>query len=163
MLDRRRGFTLIEVLLYTAFVAMIMTSVTLLVAGALTSQSKLRSSLILKENVRYAIWQIQSAVGEATSITTPASGVPSSTINLITASSTTATIAFNAASGTITLSQGTSTALQLLSSEVQITGFTATRVNSTSSTLRLVLSAKLLNASPSYPTVAVTTTAAIRR
>ena len=160
---RRNGFTIFEVLLYTAFVAMILSSVTILVSAALSSQSKLRSSLILKTNVRYALLQIQSAVGEAKSITTPASGVTSSTIVLTTASSTQTSFTFPAASGTLMMAQGTSTALQLLSNEVQITNFAVTRLSSASSTLSISLSAKLRGASASYPTVSVTTTAAIRR
>lgn len=160
---RSPAFSLLEVLLYSAFVGVILTSVILLATMTFTSRSKVRSALIVKQNMRVALTQIAFSVGEATGITSPAVGVTSSTLVLAMASSTRNPTTFTLTNGTITMSQGTGTALALLSDEVSLSGFTFTRVSSTTPTVRIVASGGLRGAAQNFPTLTVTTTAAVRR
>ncbi len=160
---RSSGFSLLEVLLYAAFVGIILTSVILLATMAFTARSKVRTELVLKQNVRYALAQIALSVADATGITSPAIGVTSSTLVLGTSVTSTNPTTFTLTNGTITMSQGTGTALALLSNEVSLSNFTFTRVSSTTPTVRIVVSGGILGAAPNYPTMVVTSTAAIRR
>ncbi len=160
---RDRGFTLIETILYVAFTAMILTSVVLLASTALNIRSRVRASLILEENVRFATGRIRTLVTEASGITTPAAGTVGSTLVLVMASSTSNPTTVTLTGGVIMLTQGTGTALALTSNEVAISALTFTRLTGTVSSTRIVLTGGLRNATASYPTMTVTTTASIPR
>lgn len=163
MFHRRPGFTLIETILYVAFTAMILTSVVLLVTTALNVRSRVRASVILEENMRFASGRIRSLVSEATGITTPAAGTVSSTLVLVTASTTTNPTTIRLAGGVITLTQGAGAAMALTSNEVAISALTFARLAGIVSSTRIVVTGGLRNASAAYPTMTVTTTASIPR
>jgi len=162
-LRRCPGFTLIETLLYIAFVGMILTSVVLLATTALTVRSKVRASVILEENIRFATSRIRGLVTEATGITTPAVSMTGATLVLTMASSTLNPTTITLTNGAITLTQGLGTALAITANEVMVAQLTFTTLNGTAPAARIVLTAGLRNALPSYPTMTVTTTAVIHR
>ncbi len=164
MLLRRPGFTLIETLIYTAFVGMIMTTMVLLASTAFTVRSKLRASIVLEQNVRFAVTRITTVISEASGITTPALGTSSSTLVLTTSATSTNPTTIRNTGGIITITQGaTGTALTLNSNEVSFSNLSFTRVSSTAAMVRIVASGGLRNAAASYATITVTTTAAVRR
>ena len=164
MLLRRPGFTLIETLIYTAFDGMIMTTMVLLASTAFTVRSKLRASIVLEQNVRFAVTRITTVISEASGITTPALGTSSSTLVLTTSATSTNPTTIRNTGGIITITQGaTGTALTLNSNEVSFSNLSFTRVSSTAAMVRIVASGGLRNAAASYATITVTTTAAVRR
>lgn len=163
MFHHRSGFTLIETLLYTLFIGMIMTSMTLLAYTAFTIRSNVRASAIVEENARFATERIRALVNEATGITTPIISMASSTLILSMASSTVNPTTIQLTNGTITLTQGTGTAMALSSNEVSFSNLLFTRVSTTPAMVRIVTTGGMRGAAPSYTTLTVTTTAAVRR
>ena len=164
MLHHRPGFTLVETLIYTAFVGMIMTSMTLLVSATFTMRSKLRATVILDQNVRFAALRINALVNEAGGMSAPSLASSSGTLVLtMTATSTNPTTIKNSG-GIITVTQGAGGSAQALTSdEVSFSNLTFTRVSSTSAMVRMVMTASPRGSPSSYGTLTVTTTAAIRR
>lgn len=164
MIHHRSGSTLIETLIYTAFVGMIMGSMVLLASTALTVRSKLRASIVLEQNVRFAVTRITSVVSEASGITSPALGASGNTLILTTAATSTNPTTIGNTGGTITITQGASgTAQALVSNEVSFSNLSFTRVSSTAAMVRIIAAGGLRNAAASYATITVTTTAAVRR
>jgi Tfp pilus assembly protein PilW len=162
-MTKQRGFTLIEVLLYTMIAGAILLAAVRLATTALTIRSKVRSTLVLEENVRFASGRITNLVLEATGITTPVIGTPSSTLALTTSVVTTTPSTFRLTNGALTLAQGTGTAMAITSNEVKVTRLLFTRVSSTTPIVRIELTATLTNASVSFPSLSVTTTADVRK
>ncbi len=164
MRSRKSGFTLLETLIYTGFVGLIMGTMVLLAYTTLTVRSKLRASLIVEENMRFATMRITSLVNEASGITTPTLGSSSGTLVLTSSVTSTNPTTITTTSGVIYLTQGaTGTAQALTSNEISVSSFLFTRVSSTSAIVRMVMKGALRNAPSSYSSLTVTTTAAVRR
>lgn len=163
MPQRRPGFTLVEVLIYAALVGMVMVSVVLLASTAFTVRSRVRSALILEENIRFASGRIVSLVTGASGMTFPTIGTTSSTLVMTMTSPSQSPTTISLSNGTIMLAQGSSTALALTSSEVAISNLSINRVSSTAPFVRILISGGLRNPPPQSPTLTVTTTAAVRR
>lgn len=164
MLRHRPGFTLIETLIYTAFVGLIMVAMTMLAYTAFTVRSKVRASLILQENMRFAAYRVTALVTEASAIATPAAGASTSTLVLTMPTAWQNPTSVTLASGTLFLTQGaTGTAQALTSDEVTISALSFARVSSTIDSVRMAATGKLRNASAAYASFSVTTTASVRR
>ncbi|MCR4256756.1 MAG: hypothetical protein NUW08_03560 [Candidatus Uhrbacteria bacterium] len=163
-MQRRPGFTLVETLIYTAFVGTIMVSMTLLAYSTFTIRSRVRASIILQENIRFAVGRTTHLVNEAEEISSPGFGITDGTLVLVTNATSTNPTTFTTVDGTVFVTQGVAgTPEALTSEEVFISNLSFTRVSSTSDMIRMVASGGLRNAAPSYPTITVTTTAAVRR
>lgn len=163
-MQRRPGLTLIEVLIYTAFVGMIMVSMALLASTAFTVRGKLRDALVLEQNIRSSLNRISFLVSEASGITTPPLGSASGILVLTMPTGAQSPTTITTTSGTIMLTQGaTGTAQALTSNEVSISTLTLTRVSSTNPVVRIVVTGGMRNAASTYETLTVTTTASVRR
>lgn len=163
MLRRRPGFSLIEVLLYTAFVGIIMLSMVLVANTAFSIKSRLRASQTLEQNIRFATLRMAALTAEATDISTPTIGNSSGTLILTMPNAAQNPTTFSNVSGTILLQQGASGTWEMLTSnEVSVSSLTFTRTSSTLATVRVVVSAALRNTTATYGTLTVTTTAATR-
>lgn len=164
MRTHQRGFSLLEVLIYTAFIGTIMVSMTLVANAAFTMRSKLRAALILEQNLRFAVGRVTALVTEASGMTTPALGATSGTLVLVMTTTSTNPTTVTNIDGIVYVTQGaTGTAQALTSNEVSMTTLSFTRVSSTSAVVRIVASGGPRNAASSYGTLTVTTTAAVRR
>ncbi len=160
---RSPGFTLFEILLYTAFIGIIMTGAILLAFSALTMRSTLRASTILEGNVRFALGRIHTLMENASAISSPATSTAGEILTLTMAAPELNPTIINVSDGTLFLSQGTGAAASLISNEVIIRRVTFARVSSTTPAIRFVLTAGLRNAAISLPSITVTTTESIRR
>ncbi len=163
MTRHRPGFTLIETLLYTLFVGMLMTSMTLLAYTAFSIRDKLRASLIVEENVRFSLGRIASLVSEASDVSVPTVGSTSGTLILSMPSVANSPTTIALTDGTVFLTQTTGTTVALTSNEVSFSTLSFTRVSSTSAIIRIVATGGMRNATSAYATFTVTTTAAVRR
>ncbi len=164
MLPRRiPGFTLIETMLYIAFVGMILTSVVLLATTAFRVRSTVRASLVVQENARFAASRIRSLVTEASDITSPASGATSTTLILSTAVPAENPTTITLTNGVITLTQGAGAATALTSNEVNVSNLTFTRLGGTIPSVRMSLTGTLRNAAAPTPSFTATSTASVRK
>jgi len=161
-----RAFTLIEMLVYTALVASIMTAVVLLTVAMLNTRGQARGELVLNENMEYLLYRLGYQIHEATGITTPSgTGSSSSTLILTMASSTLNPTTIRLTNGTATLAQGASaTAYVLTSSEIEITALTFTRASGTPASVKIDVAGRVRNATSTYQTsVTLSSFATVRR
>lgn len=157
------GFTLIEVLIYTATVAVIMVGVTLLATAALSVRSQVRASIILEENYRFATNRMVSLVNGAVGINEPLKGFSGSEIILIMREPAVNPTVINTQNGVVFVQQGSGQPVALTSAEVDINNLQFIRASSTIPMVRIVMSGALRDAHPSYPSLTVTTTAVVRQ
>ncbi|MDF1497349.1 MAG: prepilin-type N-terminal cleavage/methylation domain-containing protein [Patescibacteria group bacterium] len=159
----KSGFTLIEVLIYTAMVGLVMLGVIMLASVTLTVRSKVRASIILEENYRFTMSRITTMVNQAEDITSPLVGTNSEEIVLSMKESALSPTVINVQDGVIYVQQGVGQPMPLTSEEVDIQDFQIFRVSSTAPMVRMVVYGKLRGADSSYPDLTVTTTAVIRK
>ena len=160
----RPGTTLIELLIVSALVATLFVTMMALAYASLSMQGRTRAMLTVHENLRFALGRIVGRIAEASSLTIPVLGSSSSTLMVQTASSSTnpTTLVFD--NGSLWISEGTGTRSALTSGEIEVTGFTVTRVSSTTPGVRIVLTGRLQNAATVFDaSLTVTTTVMIRR
>ena len=161
-MHRRDGFSLVEMLLYTLFVAILMTSMVLLAYTVFTYQSKVRSMLMVDQDLRFAMQRIQSYIQSANGITTPTVGASSSTLVLSMTTSTLNPTTISLAGGIVSVTQGTSTAQGLTPSETTVSSLSFSRVSTTSAIIRVVLTGSVGSGTGSQ-TLTVTSTVSVPR
>ncbi len=157
------GFTLIEILIYTAAVAVVMVGVTLLATAALSVRSQVRASIILEENYRFATNRMVSLINGAVGITEPLTGFTGQEIILIMREPAVNPTVINTQDGVVFVRQGAGQPVALTSEEVDIDSLQFIRASSTIPMVRVVMSGALRDAHPSYPSLTVTTTAVVRQ
>lgn len=139
-MSRRQGFTLVEFLIYITLTAIVVSSIVLMVGSILSARDTARRSLLLEQNVRFALTRIVSRIQEATTITTPASGASTTcALQMPTSSENPTTFAF--VSSTLFMTEGTNPATALFSNEVEVIRFQCTRLSG--SMMRLEIDARL--------------------
>jgi hypothetical protein len=162
-MTKQRGFTLIEVLMYTLIAGGVMLAGVALATTALRIRTSIRSTLILEENMRFASGRITNLVLEATGITTPVAGSPSSTLILTMPVPSLSPTIITLNGGVVSIAQGTGASNSLMSAEIKATRLTFTRVSSTTPIVQIELAATLANADATFPWLEVTTTADVRK
>ena len=149
----RRGFTLIEVLLYTALLGIILGTFVLTTATILEARAKSQTALMLNEGARYAMERIALRAANASAVTEPAAGVGSAlTLTMPTPSQN--PTAFTLSGGIVMIAEGGGPAVPLTGSHLEVTALSFTRMPGTPPTIRVVLDARLRNAQGKFHTAA---------
>jgi Tfp pilus assembly protein PilV len=126
----RRGFTLIETLIYAAIFAIgIFALVTIYNASVQTRSIALAQETVL-ESRRVAEMTILKRLREATSLTAPASGT-GSTLTLGSPNASDNPVTFALSGGRLTMKLGSGTAAPITASTVTVTSFSVTRLDGT--------------------------------
>lgn len=125
------GYTLIELLLYTAVIAVLLGAVT--VFFGLTVDSRIKNQTINEVNSQgtAALDYITQTVRNSTAITSPAIGTPGSQLTVTVPTGTLSPTLYSVASGVLQVKEGTSAAIALTNSKVQVTSFTVTNLTRT--------------------------------
>ncbi len=159
----KRGFTLIEIIIYTLIVSSILVSMVYITRTMYETRARVRASIILQENLRFALARITDKIREADGVVTPESGsgsVLSLAMNDPADDPTTVTLA----DGIILMSEGGGANNALTSSEVEVVGLTFTRSSGETPIVRIEMSGQLRNVLGPYQTsLTFTNSAAIRR
>ncbi|MFA5129802.1 MAG: type II secretion system protein [Patescibacteria group bacterium] len=159
-----RGFTLIELTIYVGIVAMILVALVFTTNVMYDARARVRTSSIVHENISYAVQRIAAAVREASSVTAPAAGASSTTLQLTMTDATANPTIFRVSSQRIYLQMGTSPSLPITSQEVQITSATFTVSNANPPSVRVEVSGDKTNAQADYSSpFTLSETATIRR
>ncbi len=159
-----KGFTLIETLIYTALVGLILSSVVVTMNTVLQARNKNQASLMLEENMRYALRRIITRTEGANNITIPAAGGSGSTLTLATGSVSTNPTVFGFGAGTLSITEGAGASQSLTGSHIEITAVTFTRLSDTPPAVRIQISGHLRNArASSDATMTLDETVSIRR
>lgn len=148
----RNGFTLIETVLYTAFLAMgMVVLVTVFVAG-LRTRSLIVAEQHLLESQRVAEILIRERLREATAVLTPASGTSTSlVVNSPVAGEDPVT--FQVTNGVLTMTLGSGSAIPITGSGVRVTDFSITRLNGSPPSLTIEISYEADSASGATPSI----------
>jgi type II secretory pathway component PulJ len=162
-ISSKSGFTLLEVVIYTAMVGIIMLGVVMLAVVTLDVRGKVRASIILEENYRFAVNRITTLVNQADDISYPLMGTESNELILLMSEPALSPTVINNLNGVIYVQQGSGQAMALTSEEVDVLNFSVERASTTLPMVRVVMYGELRGAAPSYPDLTVTTTAVIRK
>jgi prepilin-type N-terminal cleavage/methylation domain-containing protein len=159
----KRGFTLIEILIYTAIMGSIFVSSVFITRAMYDTRARIRSSVILEENMRFALARIMSEVREADGVSEPVSST-GTTLTLIMNDPAHDPTVISLADGVITMSKGGNPAAALTSSEAEITSLVFTRSEGDFPLIRAELGGRMRNAAGPYQaTLTLWNSAAIRR
>ncbi len=161
--NKKSGFTLLEVVIYTAMVAIIMLGVIMLAVVTLDVRGKVRASIVLGENYRFAMNRITTLVNQAQDISSPGLGAVSDELILQMGEPALSPTVISNQNGVIFVQQGAGQPMALTSEEVDVLDFKVERANTTLPMVRVVMFGEVRGAAPSYPDLTVTTTAVIRK
>ena len=162
--ELRKGFTLIEVLIYIALLAVMLLGMVQLTASVLDLRGRVQNAKVLEENLRHALTRITAQVRHADDITLPLAGA-ADTLALTMLDPALDPTTFTVDGGAITIRQGaTAPAIPLTSSEIEVTSLTFSRIAATPPAVRIDIAGQLRSAAGPYQSrLSVGTTAVIRR
>lgn len=158
-----KGFTLIEILIYTLLVGLVMGSAVYVVVAGFSVRSKSQAQSNVDENMGFAMEKIAFYIHEASGINTPISGTSTSlSLNMSNAAENPTLIELS--NGLIMLKVGTAASTALTSREMEFTELTIERLAATPAAVRIISSGRLRDAALSYQApLQATTTVTIRR
>jgi type II secretory pathway component PulJ len=159
----RKGFTLIEIIIYTMIISSILVSMVFITRAMYESRARVRASIILEENLRFAFTRIMTTIREADDVTAPAGG-SGTALTLVMNDPLDDPTTVTETDGVILLSEGGGPNIALTSSEVEVTELTFWRSTTTPPIVRVELTGQLRDVSGAYQTeLSFTNSAAIRR
>lgn len=123
----RRGFTLVEILLYVALFAITVSALSSVYVSSLSTDSLTRRVQELVEAQRSAGTRLREAVQSAGSVTSPANGT-SQTLTLAGGGIADGPVTFSVVSGQLTLDTASTAATAITPADVRVDVFTATRL-----------------------------------
>lgn len=157
-----RGFTILEMVIYTAIVGMILSTVVYVTNTVYNVRARVSTSSVVHESVVYAQDRILTSLHSATAVVIPASGA-SSTLQLTMPDATRDPTTYSLSGGQIWVKEGTKAKLPLTSSEVSVSNLEFLRGSNLPPIIRVQITADRRNANRAYSApLSVTTTAAIR-
>lgn len=159
----KKGLTLIEILIYSVIVSSILLSMVYITRAMYDTRARVHASIILEENLRFALARITTKIREADAVVIPESGSGSVlSLTMSDPADDPATIILS--DGIILMSEGGGANNALTSSEVEVTDLAFTRSSGETPIVRIDLSGQLRNVLGPYQTsLSFTNSAAIRR
>ena len=161
----RKGFTLIELVIYTGIFSMLIAAMVFLMRTASDSHARVRTALVLQADLRFALSRMSSYVraGDWVSLPSTTSGT---TLEISFASSSPAfdPTRVMTTDGVVTVTRGGGSALAITNSAIDITSLTFHRTTTTPTAVRMTITGKMRNGvGPSGGYLTLTGAAAIRR
>lgn len=139
----RQGFTLIEIVIYTALVAMVLGTAVLATNAALQIRTQTRNALILEESLRFAMHDITETIRRADSVTIPASvGASGNTLTLDMSDAIENPTTFTLTSGAISRARAGNPTVAITPAAIEITALTFTRLSGTPAPITISLQAR---------------------
>lgn len=127
-LKLKKGFSLVETLLYIAIVSTIIIALTSFLSVNQNTASRNQTVNEVEQQGAQVMQLITQTIRNATSVTTPIVGTPSSTLTLVVADGTKSPTIFDLASGAIRIKEGTGTAFNITSNKVTVTALSFTNL-----------------------------------
>jgi Tfp pilus assembly protein PilW len=158
----QRGFALIEIVIYAGIVGAIMISMVLITKVMYETRARVRTTVLLQENLRFAMARITASLRRASAVTEPAGSGP--TLSLTMEEATDDPTVVTLTDGVIFMSEGASSSVALTSSQVEITDFMFTRSTSTIPIVRVDITGRIRGADGPYQSEqSISNSATIRR
>jgi hypothetical protein len=125
----RRGFSIIETVLYVAILIMIMATMVIFLINVVRRESKVTMVLEVNQNARFALEKMNAVIRNSKDATLPADGGGSGpTLSLTMPDSSVSPTVFAVTNGVLTMKQGTAAAVPLTSSAVKVSNLTFTNL-----------------------------------
>lgn len=134
----RRGFSLIETIIYVAILAVSVVTLSSMFVASLQTQSLVDAQHRLLDAQRATEIAIQARLSEAHSVTTPASG-SGSTLVISSPTAGQDPVTFALSGTTLTMKLGAGTAAAITPPDVRVTAFTATRLSGSPASVRVTI------------------------
>lgn len=143
---KNSGTTLIEILIYIALIGMIVGSIILLTGAVLNSHVKTKSSLLLEENLRFAMEIIKRDIFSASDISLPLVGEGGNTATITFDNPVNNPTIFFLDNGAIMVQRGAGQATAIISDKVEVISLVFTRLNSAPASLKIEIVGQLRDA-----------------
>ncbi len=162
----RRGFTFIELLIYTVIFSGMVAAIVYLTRTVQDTRARVRTAVILQSDLRFVLARMSSYVQSGDTVTLPATSTPTGSI--LEVSFATSSPGYNPThvellNGIITVKRGASSTLALTSSAVNVTTLTFNRTSSTPPAVRMTITGSLRNGGGSSGVPLTLSTAAVVR
>jgi len=137
--SKRKGFTLIEIMIYTAIVVIILAAVVNFAWNIIYGGVKTSSWQEVQQNTRFAMERITQAVRSASGINSPSMGNSANSLSLQMANPDLNPTVFDVSEDKIRLSQGINGPYELTTDELEVTNLNFTNLSyaDTSGTIRI--------------------------
>lgn len=144
---RTDGYTLIELLLYVAIVAIVLSAVTALFGITSDARVKNQSMSEVNEQGVSAMEYISQTLRTATSVSSPAAAASASSLTLVVPTASLSPTIINVSSGALQVKEGAAAAVSLTDSKVQVTAFNVTNLtrSGTSGTVQVSFTLSRIN------------------
>ena len=144
----RRGFTLIELILYIGFVSLMITAFVTFSLDTINSAQKSQINDDLQQNARLAVDRMLQEIRSSSSINTGSStfGTSPGVLSLATSSGTTNPIIFSLSSGVLQMKQGSGAAAALTDSRYTVSSLIFDNLSTTrTSEVRVTMTIQQVN------------------
>jgi len=128
----KKGFTLIEILLYLSLSAMLIVIISLFLSTILESRLKDITIAEVEQQGAQTMRIITQTVRNSAMIVSPATSTSASLLSLGTFAASTTPTFFDIASGTLRITEGASSPILLNNTRITVTDFTAQNLSTTS-------------------------------
>lgn len=135
----RRGFTLIETIIYVALLAGVVAAMVALFTSGLETQGLVAAQSRMANAQRLVELTMQKRLAEAPAVTVPASG-SGSVLTVTSPTPAESPVSFTLSGTTLMMQLGAGAAAALTPSYVRVTAFTVTRLSGTPASVRVVAS-----------------------
>jgi type II secretory pathway pseudopilin PulG len=161
----RKGFTFIELLVYTVIFSGMIAAIVFLTRTVQETRARVRTAVILQSDLRFALARMSSYVQSGDTVTLPSAGTGSILeISFATSSPGYHPTRVELQNGIVTVKRGASSTLALTSSAVNVTSLTFNRTSSTPPAVRMTISGALrYGAGASGVPLTLSTAAVVRR
>ena len=133
-----RGFTLIEMVLYVSLCSIILLSLSTFLSFLLGSRIKSQAITEVNQQGFQVMYLMTQTVRNGRSIQVPTIGASSSTLSITTGNPLLNPTVFTVSSTTITIKEGSKSAIPLTNSRVSVSGLTFQNISSASSTDKII-------------------------
>lgn len=116
----KKGFTLIELMLYVAIVSVLLSTVVGLYMALAQSRTKMQAVSEVEMQGYHAMAQVTAAIRGGQSISSPTPGNASGSLTLVTGATSTNPTIIDVMSSTLRIKEGTSNPIALTNSRVQV-------------------------------------------
>ncbi|MBD3251375.1 hypothetical protein GF380_02885 [Candidatus Uhrbacteria bacterium] len=160
----RKGFTLIEIVIYTAIASMMLISMVLITQSLYQTRARVRSAIILEENMRHAMARIIISIRESEGVAVPGIHSTGTYLSLAMPNPTIDPTQFDLVDGTIVQTSGVGSGIPITSPQVEITDLEFTRSSTTIPLVFVEMSGQLRNVVGAYQSeLTLSNSATIRR
>lgn len=128
-INRHAGYTLIELLLYLSLLSVLLGAIASFTGMVLEARAKNQVMTEVNQQGTAALELISYTLRNASSITAPATGSNASSLTLSVPTASASPTIFTLNDSTLTIKEGSATAVPLTNSRVQVTGLVFTNVS----------------------------------